>query len=634
MTMSLWMVVSMLLLLPVFGCSDEEQNRNILLKAPEYSEGVQNRKILLKPPEHSERKQNKNLLTINKEKWERAVFLDKDFPLPEEEAATFHVGKDPRYGPYLAVGQWRAGKWSARFQYTKKMPADRATMRGLYRTIDINPYEAAVYASYYKSNERIWKQGFVLPPAQEWTPFEVTARHLPPGTESISPGFGLSKKTEGQVFFANLSLDSDMPLLSFPAELPPITRFKSAKKFKRGEFFRIDRDSNKTWWLITPEGEPFYSIGTVGPSFKENEIGFIDGHYYYKLLHEMGFNSLAGWTKLKCWSKLNRMQEKKGKTALPMFYTLSTHKLKGDFDYLIDSYGKTCGKGGHAFPDPFDPRFVNVYREQVARLAKLVRGEKWFIGWFTDNEKSHTDLYRHVYSKYCNVAFRKWLKRRYPSVEALNKAWGTQFKSIDALLLSHSGPVIRKGRRYEDFRQFEQVIVARYVEVTLGAIRTEDPNHLVFSHRFMLSDSSDWLSMLHLYSDFDGIAINLYPSNRVPGLSDSAKLLLQIAHEKTGKPLVISEWSVPALDSGLYNDPNNLDWSFNGVVSTQTDRARQAAILTVDFYNQPYIIGAHWFSWWDYDSTRRQANRGLVKSDGQNWLELQQALKRAHIKLR
>ena len=115
--MRLWAFVLMHLSLLAPGCSEAEQNGNLLTDG--------------------------NLLTISKGNRDRVVFLDKDFSLPEEEAATFLIEKDSQHGSYLAVGQWRAGKWSARFQYAKKIPTDRATIRGLYQTVDIKPFEAA-----------------------------------------------------------------------------------------------------------------------------------------------------------------------------------------------------------------------------------------------------------------------------------------------------------------------------------------------------------------------------------------------------------------------------------------------------------------------------------------------------------
>jgi len=65
-------------------------------------------------------------------------------------------------------------------------------------------------------------------------------------------------------------------------------------------------------------------------------------------------------------------------------------------------------------------------------------------------------------------------------------------------------------------------------------------------------------------------------------------------------------------------------------VPTQEIRARQAAHITADYFNEPYIVGAHWFIYSDFDTPKREANRGLVRSDGQPWNELVRELTKVH----
>jgi hypothetical protein len=236
------------------------------------------------------------------------------------------------------------------------------------------------------------------------------------------------------------------------------------------------------------------------------------------------------------------------------------------------------------------------------------------------------------------VEFGKFLRKRYPEIKDLNAAWKTDFASHDELLAKKPDPAVRGSVMGADFQAFAREIVRRYVEITLRVIREEDPGHLVFSQKFMLSDVVDWVPLLDLYAAYDGIALDMYPANRAPGLDESERAILKLVHEKTGKPILIGEWSVPAVDSGLYDDAAKLDWSWTEVVETQGHRARQAACVTVDFHNLPFVVGAHWFIWGDVDSPERKANRGLFKAGGQHggqtggepWKELQEALGKAN----
>jgi beta-galactosidase len=69
-----------------------------------------------------------------------------------------------------------------------------------------------------------------------------------------------------------------------------------------------------------------------------------------------------------------------------------------------------------------------VYREKVAsinrELAKAVGNHPGVILWHLSNEYGGT-----CYCPLCQEAFRGWLKDRYGSLEALNKAWWTYFWS-------------------------------------------------------------------------------------------------------------------------------------------------------------------------------------------------------------
>jgi hypothetical protein len=107
--------------------------------------------------------------------------------------------------------------------------------------------------------------------------------------------------------------------------------------------------------------------------------------------------------------------------------------------------------------------------------------------------------------------------------------------------------------------------------------------------------------------------------------------VLREVARRSGRPVIIGEWSVPALDSGLYEQKKAvLDWSFPQVVPTQAIRARQAAHVTAGYFNEPYVVGAHWFIYRDFDSAKREANRGLVRADGRIWEELVRELATVH----
>jgi len=79
------------------------------------------------------------------------------------------------------------------------------------------------------------------------------------------------------------------------------------------------------------------------------------------------------------------------------------------------------GRHNHCFTSP-------VYRDKVriinAQLADRYKGHKALAGWHISNEYSGA-----CFCTYCLTAFRNWLKARYRTLDALNRAWYTAFWS-------------------------------------------------------------------------------------------------------------------------------------------------------------------------------------------------------------
>ena len=333
-------------------------------------------------------------------------------------------------------------------------------------------------------------------------------------------------------------------------------------------------------------------------------------------LRQCGFNSLAGWTNLDRWAQVNDALIAKGQLALPMFVVLQSNTLAGEFDWLTD--GVDRASDGHRFPDPFDPRFESAYLAAAKKAHAVVGDKPWFVAWFADNELSHDRLYRRVWSRACSESFVQSLQVRYRTIARLNEVWKTDYISFTDLSLQKPVPTLPNDPRMADYLAFERKIVQRYVEVTIRCIRAVDPDRPIFSNRFMASDIAAYARLLDLYKPYDGIGVNLYPANRGEGLSGSEAAFLKMFYDLTGKPILIGEWSVPAVDSGLYDPAQKpgLDWSWNEALADQTQRAAQAQRLALDFYNLPFVVGAHWFTWQDIDTPDRRANRGLVRTDG------------------
>ncbi|NLH16295.1 MAG: hypothetical protein GX455_06930 [Phycisphaerae bacterium] len=568
-------------------------------------------------------------LPINGTKWTQTVFPDAgQSELPGEPAARMMIEPDSPYGPCLVVGPWYVGQWGLRYQFYQRLPMTTGTIRGWYKTDKILPFQAEVVVSFYAGDRRIAKTRFDLEPSPAWRRFEVAVRVPPSGTDSLSPGFGLGEKTGGKIWFADLSMDSTVAPL--PTEPKPalLSRFRPFLSFPESKTFRLQKDKD-VWWLISPDGQPFYSVAAVGPSLPQADP-IPEGLEAVQRIRDWGFNSLAGWTNPERWAKVNDVLVAQGQLALPMFAVIESNTIKSEFDWLTD--GSDPGPEGHRFPDPFDPRFESAYSAAVKKVYAVLGGKPWFVAWFADNELSHDRLYRRVWSRACSETFVQSLQVRYQNISRLNDAWKSDYISFTDLSLQKPLPSATDDTQMRDYLAFERKIVQQYIETTLRCIRVIDPDRPIFSNRFMASDIGAYARLLDLYKPYDGIGVNLYPANRGEGLSAGETAFLKMFYDLTGKPILIGEWSVPAVDSGLYDpaQPQGLDWSWNEAVIDQSRRAMQARRLSLDFYNLPFVVGAHWFTWQDIDTPERRANRGLMRIDGKPWEKLTEQFRQVH----
>ncbi len=581
-------------------------------------------------PAHAVRGSAEESLSLEEKKWRPIVFLGTQYKgLDPSEAFEFAFGRDPDEGGYVVVGPWHAGFWAARMEYRTRFPWRAPVVHGQYRTEGLGPFQAVATVSFFRGDKRLAKRRYFLPPSPGWSSFEFVERRPPEGTDSFSLAFGLDEPTAGKAYFAGLGIRpaADSPAL-FPAPAPPRRRLPTGK-FDGTGYFRLV-ESGGSSWFVTPDGKPFYSLATDGPRVSDLDIAFGKGPEYARLIKSYGFNSLAGWTRGQDWVKVNGDLGFSGQEPLPLFATIQSNSIAGAFSWLEDSSGRTKSEG-HRFPDPFDPRFEEAYRQAVKKVFDLLGDKPWFAGWFTDNEISHSELYRYVYSPRCGEAFEAFLRRRFPAIEDLNKEWSTAFSSFGEILSEKPDPALSPAMK-KTFIDFERRIVERYVDVIVGSVKSHDPHRLIFSNRFNAGGIETYARVIDLYGRFDAIAVNLYPSNAAAGLSANEGAFLAMLHELTGKALIISEWSVPALDSGLYRftDGSSPDSSWNETVSDQEERAAKAALVTLDFFNTPYVIGSHWFTWKDINSKHRRANRGLFTSAQAPWEKLLQSLAGAH----
>ncbi|UWQ14267.1 beta-galactosidase [Aliiroseovarius sp. M344] len=131
------------------------------------------------------------------------------------------------------------------------------------------------------------------------------------------------------------------------------------------------------------------------------------------------------------------------------------------------------------------------YREESRRITRLMAdryGRNKFVGaWQTDNEYGCHDTTL-SYSDAARAGFRDWLAQRYQSVDALNRAWGNVFWSMeygkfDDVDLPNLTVTEPNPAHAQDFRRYSSDMVVLFNRVQVDEIRAHSDAPV--SHNYM-----------------------------------------------------------------------------------------------------------------------------------------------------
>ncbi len=93
----------------------------------------------------------------------------------------------------------------------------------------------------------------------------------------------------------------------------------------------------------------------------------------------------------------------------------------------VDDMDLTMQHGTRLHVSYNHPTYLHYVEKIVEQLARRYGNDERVWGWQLDNEPHYGKLYD--YSETHQQSFRRWLRQKYDSIAALNKAWGTAFWS-------------------------------------------------------------------------------------------------------------------------------------------------------------------------------------------------------------
>ncbi|ELR18241.1 EGFlike domain containing protein [Acanthamoeba castellanii str. Neff] len=403
-------------------------------------------------------------------------------------------------------------------------------------------------------------------------------------------------------------------------------------------FFSVGKSSSGAWWFIDPKGAKFFSHGVDVVTYSGDSPA--GGTSAYNAAVKAKFGSQSAWadsvvSRLNSW-KLNTLGAWSDTVVITkgLPYTRALSLGKG-FDTWL----------GGLFPDVFNPAWAASVMTEAQAGCSPYRNDTKLIGYFLDNEKVLNETLVYAAQMWWGpigdrgqddwrrpgtildqmlislsttapgrVRAVSFLKSKYPTIQALNTAWGTTYASYDAITTIPAASTAHTT----DSNNFGYLAAAQFFNVTRTAIRTYDPYHMLLGVRFVGAPTEGVLRAAGEYNDV--VSINSYPSTSEPSGPPTSRITT--IYNAAKKPILIGEFAYKAADSGL---PNTKGAGL--LVATQALRAEGYKNYTTKLAPLPGLVGFHWFQWSDQPAEGRgsdgeNSNFGLVNKNDATYTAL------------
>ena len=409
-----------------------------------------------------------------------------------------------------------------------------------------------------------------------------------------------------------------------------VSSFPPYRGVANAGFFRTAKDADGRWHFVDPLGKPFFLAG-VGSANPRGDYNAKLGYAPYGRTVARKYPSVSDWStntlaRLTSWgfNMVSSPEKTLLHRGLPHATILSIGTMmssSGDYD-ILPCDGGPCT----AFPNVFSPKFEAYCRYVARRQCAPNKDDPWLIGYYIDNELSWWGDMRKFSTPPARGLFDACAK----------KPAGHSARVALEAFLKERGIASPEAAPVEVTREFIRLIARRYFEITTRAIREADPNHLVLGCRFAGLRSSDPVVWEECGRYCDVVSANVYPmvdldrGVALNGLHAKARPIADIIAERAamaGKPVIVTEWSFTALDSGLPCTHGAGQRFF-----TQRERAAAAGVFARTLYALPCCAGYVFFKWSDQPACGRKSeksensNYGLVNADDEPWPELVAAL--------
>ena len=457
-----------------------------------------------------------------------------------------------------------------------------------------------------------------------------------------------SGKLKGTKDFSRQRKNEEAELTAHPtlADRDVYGGWASGPQLEATGYFRTAQRYGR-WWLITPSGHLFFSLGMNAVGTSEETVIERREHMFRWL--PASRDPLAAHYGVSNWKTPIGLKIKFAQGRTFQFYTANLERKYGrdwrqrwksitlarlrawgfntignwsdpwlyedkrmPYTATLHVKGVTASvPSGSDFwsrmVDSFDSSFAEA-TDRAAQSARQCRDDPWCLGYFVDNELSWGNL-EDERGRYglalgalslgatspAKQAFVDQIQKRYASIGEFNNAWHSHVADWRQLLEEPFQPDgdFSEAMR-DDVRVFVRALARRYFQTVRDALKKYDPSHLYLGSRF----ASYTPEAVEACAEFcDVISFNIYQ----PRVEHAQWKFL----DNLSKPVIIGEFHMGAVDRGMFHP---------GLVSTPDQAARAASFVNYvrSVVDNPVFVGCHYFKYNDEPLTGRPA-------DGENY---------------
>jgi hypothetical protein len=384
----------------------------------------------------------------------------------------------------------------------------------------------------------------------------------------------------------------------------------------QSRFFRTHHDGTR-WWLLDPDGHPFWSAGIVSVrvdtpatydgleralTWMPARDGEFKGIYDVRPDGRRSINYLAAnfirafgagwydkWTTIT-FGELRRL----GFNTIANWSDWEIARAAG-FPYVRPlAWGERAAPMIYRdFPDVFDPRWEADAARFGEQLA-ATRDDPALIGYFLMNEPTwgfarETPASGMLFnSPRCATrrALADALARKYGDDRTISNAWGFA-TTLAAIREGEWRPTLTPPAE-RDLADFTTVMVDKFFGALSASCRRVDPNHLNLGIRYHMTPPTWAVTGMR---SFDVFSMNCYDTRVRSAEMEKIAALLKM-------PVMVGEWHFGAHDAGL-------PAAGIGHVRTQDDRGRAYRVYVEDAAAKSWCVGVHYFILYDQSALGR-----------------------------